>query len=85
MRPLHYTLLCNNSTNPKLPAMTQPEITEGQESLEQLPNLPKLKDLTIEYREKREHASGYHDNRLVQFLTQHPLIKAITLIVSLCH
>ncbi|KAG8948170.1 hypothetical protein FRC04_009969 [Tulasnella sp. 424] len=56
------------------------KITEGQESIGELPILPNLRRLVIEHRGRREQNSGYHDNRLIQFLQQHPLIEELTLI-----
>ncbi|KAG8899872.1 hypothetical protein FRC00_000750, partial [Tulasnella sp. 408] len=58
------------------------KITEGQESIGELPILPNLRRLVIEHRGRREQNSGYHDNRLIQFLSRHPLIEELTLIHS---
>ncbi|KAG8895021.1 hypothetical protein FRB99_000804 [Tulasnella sp. 403] len=56
------------------------KITEGQESIEQLPILPNLRELVIEHRGRREQNSGYHDNRLIEFLRHHIQIEELTLI-----
>ncbi|KAG8879671.1 hypothetical protein FRB97_001521 [Tulasnella sp. 331] len=76
-----YYLLSILRRRPDLAALVNHfKITEGQESIEQLPILPNLNELVVEHRGRRDQNSGYHDNRLVRFLIQHTKITRLTLI-----
>ncbi|KAG9031463.1 hypothetical protein FRB95_002709 [Tulasnella sp. JGI-2019a] len=76
-----YYLLSILRRRPDLAALVNHfKITEGQESIEQLPILPNLSELVVEHRGRRDQNSGYHDNRLLRFLVQHSKITRLTLI-----
>ncbi|KAG8930895.1 hypothetical protein FRC02_003501 [Tulasnella sp. 418] len=56
------------------------KLTEGQETIESMPHLPQLTELTVEFRAKSELESGYHDHRLIEFLMKHSQVEEITLV-----